>query len=209
MKQVIVRDPKLLVYIIFVGLVLLIAGCSQPIQSSPSVSDEEYAVSLKREVIAPTKGLDYHFDRTGDFSETYMLFGATDFSRSDLPFEISLSGIKLDKAMSIYERYPDFYKCKSPGAAVAQKALLSLHIIPEDPEVLDILRNAVSQFEKNLRNDGDRIFVELEGEVLKNTSVIMRKVNGDVTDQIPSNMRRGYYLVKSAKIIEAKIVLKN
>ena len=105
--------------------------------------------------------------------------------------------------------YPDFHKCKSPGAAVAQNALLRLYIIPADSEVLNILKNAVSQHEKNFKNKGDRIFVKLEGEVLRMTKAIIRKVNGDVTDQVPSQMRRDRYLVKSVEIVEAKIVFGN
>jgi hypothetical protein len=138
-----------------------------------------------------------------------MIFGAGDSGRADTISQIWISGIKLDKAISIYRRYPDFYKCKSPGAAVAQNALLSLDIIPADSEVLNILKNAVSQFEKNLKNHGDRIFVKLEGEVLRMTKAIIRKVNGDVTDQLPSQMRQDRYLVNSVEIVEAKIVFKN
>ena len=89
---------------------------------------------------------------------------------------------------------------------MAQNALVDLHIIPVDSEVLNILKNAISQYEKNFRNGGDRIFVKLEGEALEMTSIINRKWNSDVMDQFPARMRHGYYLVKSAEIIEARIV---
>ena len=187
---------SLIVTILVVLLVL--TGCSQP---SHSIRGEEVIVSLRQ--------IDVHFKRGRDFSGTYMVFGGSDSGRADTISRIWISGIKLNKAISIYKRYPDFYKCKSPGAAVAKNALLSLHIIPADSEVLNILKNAISQFEKNFKNKGDRIFVKLEGEVLKMTKAIIRKVNGDVTDQLPSQMRRDRYLVKSVEIVEAKIVFGN
>ncbi len=187
---------SLIVTILVVLLVL--TGCSKP---SHSIRGEEVIVSLRQ--------IDVHFKRGRNFSDTYMVFGAHDSGRADTISQISISGIKLYKAISIYKRYPDFHKCKSPGAAVAQNAMLSLYIIPADSEVLNILKNAVSQHEKNFKNKGDRIFVKLEGEVLKMTKAIIRKVNGDVTDQLHSQMRRDRYLVNSVEIVEAKIVFGN
>ena len=130
---------KIIIY--FLLVVFLISGCSQSSQSGQSISDEE--------VIVSTKKMDVHFERVGDFSDTYMVFGGGDFSQTDIINKISISGIAMDKAISIYERYPDFHECKSPGAALAQNALLDLHIIPVDSEVLNILKNVISQHEKN------------------------------------------------------------
>ncbi|MFC1936970.1 hypothetical protein ACFLWY_00250 [Chloroflexota bacterium] len=187
---------KIILY--FLSLVLLISGCSQSSQSGQSISDEEIIVS--------TKKMDVHFERVGDFSDTYMVFGGSDFSQTDIINKISISGIPMDKAISIYKRYPDFNECKSPGAALAQNALLDFHIIPVDSEILNVLKNVISQHEKYFKNDGDRIFVKLEGEALKMTSAIMREWNADVMDQLPAQTRHGYYLVKSAEIIEARSV---
>ncbi len=184
--------------------VFLVSGCSQPNQSSQPTqytSGEEIIVSLTN--------LDIHFERSGSFSETYTVFGGSDLSKENMIEKISIYGIPMDKAISIYERYPDFHKCSSPGAALAKNELVDLHIIPVDSEVLNILKNTISQYEKNLNNDGDRISVKLEGEVLKMTKGIMRKVNGDVTDQLPPQMRQDCYWVKSAEIIETKILFED
>ena len=186
------------IIIYFLLVVFLISGCSQSSQSSQSLSDDE--------VIVSTKNNDVHFERVEGFTDTYMVFGGSDNSQTDIINKIWISGIPIDKAISIYERYPDFHECKSLGAASAQNALLDFRIIPADSEVLNILKNAISQYERNFRNDGDRIFVKLEGEVLKMTSIINRKWNADVMDQFPAQMKHGYYLVKSAEIIEARIV---
>jgi len=90
---------KIIIYFLLVGF--LISGCSQSSQSSQSLSDEE--------VIVSTKNNDVHFERVGDFSDTYMVFGGGDFSQTDLISKISISGIPMDKAISIYKRYPDFH----------------------------------------------------------------------------------------------------
>lgn len=190
--------------ICFLPVVLLIAGCSQPSQSTQLTQP-----TSGEEVIVALTNLDIHFERSGSFSETYMVFGGSDLSEEDMIEKISIYGIPMDKAISIYERYPDFHKCNSPGAALAKNELVDLHIIPADSEVLNILKNTISQYEKNLKNDGDRISVKLEGEVLKMTKGIMRKVNGDVTDQLPPQMRQDCYWVISAEIIETKILFED
>ncbi len=187
---------KVMIY--FLPVVLLIAGCSQP---TPSISDEE--------VIVPLTKMDVHFKRAGEFSDTYMVCGGGYFTHPDMINKIIICGIPIDKAISIYERYPDFDKCESPGASLAQDALLDLNIITVDSEVLNILKNALSQHEKNIKRGGDRIFVKLEGEALVMTSVIMRRFKKDVMDQFPPQTRQGYYLVKSAEIVEAIIVFED
>lgn len=190
---------RIIVY--FLPVVLLISGCSQSSQPGPSIRGEQ--------VIVATSTTDVHFQRVAYFSGTYMIFGGGDFSHADLIARLSISGIPLDKAISIYERYPDFYRCKSPGAALAQNSLIDLDIIPADPEVADIVKDAISQFETRFKNDGDRIFVRLEGEALEMTSAIVREWNEDVMDQYPAQMRDGYYLVTSAEVIEARVVFEN
>ena len=190
----------------FLPIVFLIVGCSQP---GPSISAKQQTLLLETEVIVSDDTFDYHLERERDFSDSYMVFGASDDSRSDLRHKIWISGIKLEDAMSIYERYPDFHKCKSPGAAEAQNKTLSLRIIPASPEVLDTLKIAVSQFERNLKNDGDRIFVELGGELLILNSAIWREHDWEAIDQLPSQIRGAYYLVESAEIREAQVVLEN
>lgn len=187
--------------ICLLSIVLLMAGCSQSNKSAPSVSDEE--------VIVPLTKMDVHFKRAGEFSDTYMVFGGGYFTHPDMIQKITICGIPLDKAISIYEKYPDFDRCESPGAAVAQDALLDLNIITVDSEVLKILRDALSQHEHNIRKGGDRIFIKLEGESLVMTSVIMRSMQKDVMDQFPPKTRQGYYLVKSAGIVEGLIVFED
>jgi len=187
----------------FLPVLVLIAGCSQ---STPSFSDATLASD--EEVVVSLKKIDYHFKRARNFADTYMVFGGG-VSQADVIGKVSISGIDLEKAMSFYEKYPDFYRCNSPGAGPAQRAVIHLDIIPADSNVQKTLKNALSQFEKNLGNNGDRIFVKLEGEVLKMTSAIVREDGYDIKDRLPSQMRHDYYLVKSAEIAEAKVLLKD
>jgi hypothetical protein len=182
----------------FLPIVFFIAGCSQ---SGPSITDEEVVVSLKQ--------MDVHFDRAWDFSDTYMVFGGGDLSRTDTINKISISGISMEDVISIHRIYPDFHKCNSPGAALAKKALLHLNIIPVDSKVLKKLKGVLSQHEKNLHNGGDRICVKLEGEILEMTNAFLRKNKRNITRQLPSQMRRDYFLVQSADIIESDIVLED
>jgi hypothetical protein len=80
------------------------------------------------------------------FSETCTLFGADRMTRKAAFNVFWLFAISLEDARPICEAHPDFYRCASPGAARAKKAVQTMNIITADSDVLQALNEAVSEF---------------------------------------------------------------
>ncbi|MDP3725715.1 MAG: hypothetical protein Q8R36_00785 [bacterium] len=144
------------------------------------------------------------FLASGEFRETYMLFGGEYFKDKKLISPIILYGLKLIDAKDIYKRYPDFHRCKSPGAPLAQPKVKGLNLIPANKQVLDELRETIEEFEDNLANDGDRVCVSLVGKNLDMQSAEVPGKNIDIKDQLQP---RTFYLINSSERINCKSLL--
>lgn len=181
------RTPKIFL-MLFLPLLLLNCG-----GSAPAVTDEEVLVTAGQ--------LDVRFSRIKPFSATYMLFGGAENNHGNAFSKITLFGLEQNKAKYIHDRFPDFYKCKSPGAPLAQKETCQLDIVPADSKVLKNLKKSLAEFNKSLENDGDRVCIRLKGEVLKLTSAVVREINEDITKELPPQVHKEYFFVESAEVI--------
>ncbi len=181
------------------AIMSLLVNCSQS-GSDPSITADE--------VIVKTANMDVHFSRGKPFAQTYMIFGGIETNQSDAFSKISLSGLNIITARSIYSRYPDFHSCKSPGAPLAQKAIRQLDIVPANSEAMKNLRKTLFEHQTSIQQGGDRVCVGLEGEVLRLTSAIVREINEDITDKLPPQVHHEYFLVESAKIVASQEALK-
>jgi hypothetical protein len=145
---------------------------------------------------------------TGDYKNTYMLFGGEYFKNKNLVNPIVLSGLEIDDAKSIYSRYPDFHLCKSPGAPLAQPKVKPLYLIPADESVFKELMNSIKSHEKNFASGEERICVVLSGKAL---TLLSDEFPGtDSTKDIKKTYRVSpgqYYLINSAKIVQCKDLL--
>ena len=144
------------------------------------------------------------FSASEEFQETYMLFGGEYFKDKKLISPIIMYGLKLVDARDIYKRYPDFYRCKSPGASLAQPKVGALNLIPVNNEVLDELRESIEEFDDNLANDGNRVCVSLAGKTLDMQSAEVPGQNIDIKDQLQP---RTFHLIDSSKRINCKNLL--
>ncbi|NIO28661.1 MAG: hypothetical protein GTO29_08920 [Candidatus Latescibacteria bacterium] len=184
------KPTKLIIPTIAI-LSLMLLNCSQ---SGPSITTDE--------VIVKADKLDVHFSRIRSFANTYVIFGGIEMNQSAAISKISLSGLEINIARSIYSRYPDFHMCKSPGAPLAQREVRDLDIVPANSNVMKNLKKTLALHKKSLEPDGKRVCVRLEGEVLKLKSAIVRQLNEDITSQLPPQVHHDYYLVESAEVIE-------
>ena len=167
----------------------LLVNCSQ---SAPSLTDEEVVVKAGQ--------LDVHFSRVKPFAATYMLFGGAENNHGNAFTQITLFGLEQNKAKYIHSRFPDFYKCKSAGAPMAQKETCQLDIVAADSKVLKNLKKSLSEFNKNVGNDGDRVCVRLKGEILRLTSAVVREMDQDITNELPPAIHKDYFFVQSAEL---------
>ena len=165
-------------------IMFLLVNCSQ---SGPTVTADE--------VIVKTDKMDVHFSRVEPFAKTYIIFSGIEINQSGAFSKVALSGLDIYTARSIYSRYPDFHMCKSPGAPLAQRAVRDLDIVQTNSKVLKNLRKTLDKHRASIQQDGERVCVKLEGEVLKLTSAIVRELNQDITNQLPPQVHHDYFFL--------------
>lgn len=181
--------------IIFV-FVIFSSGCGD---SGPIITDDQ--------VIVQTDKLDVTFSKVRSFSGSYMVFGGTALNQSAAFFNVSLAGLDVNTARSIYARYPDFDRCKSPGAPIAQQSISQLDIVPASNSITKTLKRALSQHRKSTEDVNENVCVTLVGRVLKLQSAFVREINEDITAQLPAQVHHDYFLVESAEIFTFQEIL--
>jgi len=159
------------------------------------------------EVIVATGQMDVYFTRLEPFAETYMVFGGLHMPQKNAISKVSLSALSMRDARAIYATYPDFRKCKSPGAVQAQEAVLQMNIVPSDSDVLEVLKEALVEHGRSLQQGGESVCVRIQGVALEMAEAIIRGSDEDILDQLPSQLREDYYLVQSADIVDALTAL--
>ena len=161
------------------------------------------------ELVVKAGELSVHFERIEPISETYMIFGGQHLQHKNAISSISLSTLSMEDARPIYANYPDFHMCASPGAALAKEAVGHMNIIPANSDVLDSLKEVLSEHRKSLQPGGGRVCVRLEGTTLEMTAAMVPKVGEDIIDELPSQALRDYVLVESAEIVDAQTALED
>ena len=165
---------------------------------------EAVTITEDNELYVEAGDFDVYFELLEPFSETYMLFGADRVTHKSAFNEFSLFAISMEDARPIYREHPDFYRCASPGAARAKKAVQTMNIIAADSYVLDALNEAVS---KSNGRGGDHVAVMLEGVKLEMTAAIVREADEDMLNRLPMQSRSNFFLVESVEMVEAMTAL--
>lgn len=135
------------------------------------------------EIVIHTGDLDVCFTRGEKFSATYMLFGGEKVTGKNAILPFFISGIDAEEGKRIAEKYPDFWECKSPGAAQAQSGCEQFHVLPSRPKIEEEIKSALKQFRKALGTEEDRVCLMISGDELKLKSVIYVETDQDVTMQ--------------------------
>ncbi len=80
-------------------------------------------------VVRDTSQIETRFARVSSVEDTYVLFGGDAAQRRNQATHASFAGLPLRYAQAIAGRHPDFYMCKSPGAAEAQRLTESVNVV--------------------------------------------------------------------------------
>ncbi len=147
---------------------------------------------------------DVKFEGLREYQRTYMLFGGSYSKDNGSINPITLFGLGIVDAKNIYARYPDFHRCDSPGAALAQPKVKWLNLIPADKQVLNELRKSIKEFEDNLGQNGDRVCVSLVGKTLLMKSAKVPIMQMDKTGKLHPPT---YHLIRSSKRINCRDLL--
>jgi hypothetical protein len=177
---------------------LLFAACAGSSKPAPVIDGDKVVVSGGQ--------LEYEFTRKDDFSESYMVFGGMAIDHKNAVNEVTISGLSMVDARAIHHRYPDFTKCSSAGATLAQRAIVQLDIVPISADVRAKLVEVLDQHEESIEQGGDRVCVELRGSVLELTGAREPESGTDIFNQLPRQLRHDYYLVESAKLQGAQVL---
>jgi len=197
---------KPLIYVVtIIAAMAIAASCGQ--DSTTIDEDNEPYVEEDNELYVEAGDFDVYFKLVEPFSETFMLFGGDPVTHKGAFNNFWLAGISMEDAPPIYAKYPDFYRCASPGAARAKKALKTMNIVTADSYVLAALNEAVAELNNRIGRGGDRVAVRLEGVTLEMTAAVVRQADEDIMDQLPKQARSNYFLVESVEMVEAQAEL--
>lgn len=182
-------------------IVLVVAALGWIAWSRLAAPDGPDLTITGSEIALATADLDVRFTRSETLDGTYMLFGGGTLDHPNAVSNVTLAGLHMKDVRRIAERYPDFYMCKSPGAPLAQKAVVDLDLVPADGKVRKTLDSALDQFESSLHSDGGRVCVSLRGEALDLKSAKIRDHDEEVTE---TYRQTRFYLVTSASVVDCQ-----
>ncbi len=169
--------------IILAGLLLLAAYGYK--SYSPAGSSIEVT---KDAIVRDTGQLAAHFKRRDRLSGAYMIFGGNiDRKLSNSFSDVSLAALSIGDASNIYRQYPDFHKCKSPGASIAQGLIRTLSVVAENEKAFEALEESLNLHSERLQNNGDRTCVALEGSDISLSSVTLKETGCDFSAEVVPN----------------------
>ena len=181
-----------------VGLALII-GCGMNSNSAEFGEDDE--------LIVEAGDLDVYFELMEPVSETYMVFGGGHVKHKNAFGSVTLAAISMTDAIPIYERYPDFHRCSSPGAARAKNAVNQMNIVAADSDVLETLKAVLSEHKDSIRQGGDRVSIIERNKRLLRFLFIIFAADEDIMDDLPRQARTNFFYVESAEIVDAQSAL--
>ena len=190
--------------IILAGLIsLAIYSYKNYSPSGPSVEVTEDAI------VRDTGQLVAHFQRRDTLSGAYMIFGGNIDRKLPNSFsDVSLAALNIDDASNIHSRYPDFHKCKSPGASIAQGLTRTLSLVTENENTYDALQESLDLHSERLQKNGDRTCVALEGSDILLSSVTLKETGGDISADVIPNFRNSHFLlVENAQLVDCQSLL--
>ncbi len=162
-----------------------------------------------RQVIRTSNQVEARFSRVGSIDETYMLFGGDARQRPNQLTHAHLAGLPMRYARQIASQYPDFHRCKSPGAAQAQRFLEPTNFVAADRSTRATLVHALDLFEDRLREGGDRTCIRIRGSELSMDSARAIEDDQDLSSQlIPAYSKSRIVLAEEASIEDCQALMR-
>jgi len=170
------------------GVVLLLGVAAWLLVDKIGIGPGAGVQSEGREVVVDSGGFEYRYSRIGSHDETYVIFGGN--ATQDGPIHASLGGLPLASARAIAARHPDFYMCRSGGAAEAKRLTQSLSFVAADGRARARLKEANDLFQERLRAGGERTCIRVEGANLLFDSAKAKQSGDDLTSKVKPLLNR-------------------
>ncbi len=188
--------------LLFVGGYLLL---SQPLRSA---SRAVPATRGQDSVEVETAAFRLRFSRQDALSDSFMIFGGYSGALKNNPIQVSFSVLTMDQARSIHRKYPDFHRCKSPGARKAQRLIEDMSFVATDTRVREVLSQVVELHKKRIGSGGNRTCMSVTGFEVELESVHDKQYGEDVTDQYSRHHRNdNFYVAEDAEVRDCQTLL--
>jgi hypothetical protein len=162
-----------------------------------------------RNVIVRTDDFEARFARLAPFSDSYMVFGGLNDQPKNSLTHATVATLAMRHAEAIHQRYPDFHRCSSPGAAQAKRWIEQMDFIGANRRTRKALVDVIDRHERSLRSGGDRVCLRVSGAELALESLKLRADGSDVTQQFQPAFRRShFYLAEDVAIPDCQIALR-
>lgn len=162
-----------------------------------------------RQVVLETAQLEARFSRVGDLSESFMLFGGSVDRATNSLTHATLSGLAMRHARLIHQSYPDFHRCKSPGAAQAQRLVETMSLIGATRSARNGLADAVDLYGERLRSGGEQTCLAISGQHLTLDSVHLKEDGRDLTREVvPAFRGTRFTLAESVELNDCESLLR-
>jgi hypothetical protein len=151
---------KLLIFLIVLGALGFYFYRNGIPGMGPKIDMAADGSSLK---LATAQGGTATFNIGDRFEGTYMLFGASEGCRDSRGSCGTLGVLPIGIATTIARRYPDFHRCASAGAREGKANTYSLELLVPDAKTQRVLKETAQDFERRMRESGNRLCVTLSG----------------------------------------------
>ncbi len=159
-------------------------------------------------VTRDTGQLEIQFDSGRPFNDSYMVFGGSREGKNGFS-DVTLSVLDMQDASAIYQQYPDFHLCKSPGADRAKDRIRMTNLVAAKPSIASELGSVVDLHMKRLRSGAERTCFSMQGVELRLTSVKVKQNGADISgDVIPKFSHANFHYVQKAKIADCEPLLR-
>ena len=160
------------------------------------------------QVVVDADQIEGRFQRAGDFSETFMIFGGVSGQLKNSLFDVGLAALDVRDARSIKASYPDFHMCHSPGAPKAQRLIQELNLLGADRGARKTLLKAIDLHQERVGGGGERTCLSVSGQRLTLASVRLKEQDIDITgDIVPKMKGQKFYLAETAEIQDCSTLL--
>ena len=124
-----------------------------------------------REVVSEMWDFEVRYTKADPVHDSYMIFGGDAKQRRNQFGHATVAALPIADARQIASRFPDFHRCKSPGARVAMDLIEQHAFIAADRSTRSALVEAVELHEERLYGDGQRTCFTVIGARLEPDSV--------------------------------------
>jgi hypothetical protein len=173
---------------------ILVAGGAYAFVNHVSLSSGNVRTEGRHTVVDADE-IEVRFLRAGAASESLMVFGGTAERRRNSFTDATMSTLESYQARAISQRYPDFHKCASPGAAQAKRLIETTHFVAANGGIRRKLAKAVEEHDRRVGSGGDRMCVGVRGQELVLDSIRVKENGMDITQQFAPHFAGSQFLL--------------